>query len=96
MLHGLLIPIPEAKKTKLIKPYSWTYIPSDAPAYKTGHTINLSGQIGVMTLAIFGILYCTYENKVRAAGKRDHRLDGLSEGEKAQLGYRHPEFRYMV
>lgn len=74
---------------------SWTYIPKDGPAYRTGHTINLAGQIAVLFLSIFGILYCTYENRLRAAGKRDHRLEGLTEEEASQLGYRHPEFRYI-
>ncbi|KAI3393339.1 hypothetical protein diail_4420 [Diaporthe ilicicola] len=74
---------------------TWTYIPSDGPAYRTGHSINLGGQIAVLCLSVFGILYCSYENKIRAAGKRDHRLEGLSEDETNQLGYRHPEFRYI-
>lgn len=75
---------------------SWTYVSTDAPAYHTGHTINLAAQIAVLFLSVFGVFYCTWENKARAAGKRDHRLDGLSEDEKAGLGYRHPDFRYMV
>lgn len=75
---------------------SWSYTSSDAPAYRTGHSINLGGQIGVLVLATFGILYCTWENKARAAGKRDSRLVGLDEVERARLGSRHPEFRYMV
>lgn len=75
---------------------SWSYIPSDGPTYRTGHSINLGGQIGVLVLSTFGILYCTWENKQRAAGKRDSRLVGLDEVQKARLGSRHPEFRYMV
>jgi hypothetical protein len=47
-------------------------------------------------LTIFGILYCMYENKARAAGKRDHRLEGLTEEEQEQLGSRHPSFRYWT
>ncbi|KAL0471107.1 major facilitator superfamily domain-containing protein [Neurospora intermedia] len=71
---------------------TWTYVPSDAPKYHTGHTINLGGQIGVVCLSIFGILYCAWENRARAAGKRDHRLEGLTEEEQEQLGNRHPRF----
>lgn len=55
-----------------------------------------AGQIGVFFLAIFGILYCLRENKLRAAGKRDHRLEGLTEDETLHLGYRHPSFRYIT
>ncbi|KAK4108613.1 MFS general substrate transporter [Canariomyces notabilis] len=75
---------------------TWTYIKEDSPKYYTGHTINLCGQIAVVCLAIFGIFYCMYENRARAAGKRDHRLEGLTEQEKLKLGSRHPEFRYWT
>ncbi|KAG8162506.1 hypothetical protein KVR01_008271 [Diaporthe batatas] len=74
---------------------TWTYIPADGPAYRTGHTINLVGQIVVVCLSLFGIAYCSWENKLRAAGKRDHRLEGRTQEEIDQLGYRHPEFRYI-
>ncbi|KAI6269277.1 hypothetical protein MCOR27_009811 [Pyricularia oryzae] len=75
---------------------TWTYIKEDGPRYPNGHTVNLAGQIGVFFLAIFGILYCLRENKLRAAGKRDHRLEGLTEDETLHLGYRHPSFRYIT
>lgn len=75
---------------------SWTYTANDAPKYPNGHTINLAGQLAVVCLSIFGILYCLHENKARAAGKRDHRLDGLTEEEAVHLGYRHPNFRYIT
>jgi hypothetical protein len=74
----------------------WTYKQADAPKYYTGHTINLGGQIAAGCLAVFGIFYCMYENKARAAGKRDHRLEGLTEEEQIALGSRHPEFRYWI
>ncbi|KAF6806100.1 major facilitator superfamily transporter [Colletotrichum plurivorum] len=60
---------------------TWTYTFKDAPKYFVGHTINLVGQTLTVLLAVFGILYCLYENRTRAAGKRDHRLDGLNEKE---------------
>lgn len=75
---------------------TWTYIPSDGPKYHTGHTINLCGQIASVILALFGIAYCAYENRVRAAGKRDHRLEGLTEAEADKLGNRHPRFHYWT
>ena len=74
----------------------WTYLPADAPKYFTGHTINLTGQIAAVCLSIFGILYCIYENKARADGKRDHRLEGLTEAEQQGLGSLHPRFRYWT
>ncbi|OIW33654.1 MFS general substrate transporter [Coniochaeta ligniaria NRRL 30616] len=75
---------------------TWTYTKNDAPKYPTGHTINLCGQICVVILSIWGILYCKWENRQRAAGKRDRRLDGLSPQQEMDLGYRHPNFRYMA
>ncbi|KAK3386698.1 major facilitator superfamily domain-containing protein [Podospora didyma] len=75
---------------------TWTYINTDAPRYKNGHTVNLAGNLVVVFLALFGIAYCTWENKQRAAGKRDHRLEGLSQEEQDQLGSRHPRFHYWT
>ncbi|RDI80888.1 hypothetical protein Vi05172_g9109 [Venturia inaequalis] len=75
---------------------TWTYLEKDKKSgYITGHTINLGAQICVALLAISGILYCQRENKIREAGGRDQRLEGLSEREVVELGYRHPEFRYI-
>ncbi|VBB78425.1 Putative MFS transporter [Podospora comata] len=75
---------------------TWTYIYYDGPKYHTGHTINLVGQIVTACCALFGVLYCARENRVRAAGKRDHRLEGLTEEEAEELGSRHPRFRYWT
>ncbi|KAI4633647.1 hypothetical protein J4E80_001013 [Alternaria sp. BMP 0032] len=74
---------------------TWTYTSADAPRYPIGHTINLVGQCCVCILAIFGICYCKWENKQRDMGKRDHRLVGKTAAQIKDLGYRHPEFRYM-
>jgi MFS transporter, ACS family, DAL5 transporter family protein len=60
-----------------------------------GHSINFSLQLLCFTLTAFGLFHCKYENKVRAEGKRDSRLEGLSEEEIRKLGHRHPAFRYM-
>ncbi|KAK4097324.1 MFS general substrate transporter [Parathielavia hyrcaniae] len=75
---------------------TWTYVQADSPRYFTGHSINLGGQVAVVCLSIFGILYCAHENRLRAAGKRDHRLEGLTEQEQELLGNRHPSFRYWT
>lgn len=75
---------------------TWTYVGSDGPNFPTGHTINFVGQIVVFCLSVFGILYCLWENRLRAAGKRDHRLEGLTEEEQDKLGFKHPSFRYIT
>ncbi|KFA67518.1 hypothetical protein S40285_08002 [Stachybotrys chlorohalonatus IBT 40285] len=74
---------------------TWTYLSTDGPLFPIGHTINFSMQLFCFCLVCFGLAHCIYDNKVRAAGKRDHRIAGLSEEEKAALGHRNPEFRYM-
>jgi hypothetical protein len=74
---------------------TWTYIDKDKPLYHVGHSINLAFQALLMAIATCCTLYCHYENRVRAAGKRDSRLSGTTEAEEIKLGYRHPAFRYI-
>ena len=75
----------------------WSYIITDGPRYPIGHTINLTAQCIVLCLASFGIWWCWSENRLRARGGRDYRLNGLTiEKEKRDLGYRHPDFRYIL
>ncbi|GAW16979.1 hypothetical protein ANO14919_064280 [Xylariales sp. No.14919] len=73
----------------------WAYLPDDGPDFHIGHSINFAAQIVALFLSTFGILYCLRENRIRARGGRDNRLVGLTEEEKADLGYRHPDFRYI-
>ena len=74
---------------------TWAYLPADAPTYKKGHYINMGAEILVCLLGIVGILYVRWENRKRDAGKRDDRLSGLTQEAEQDLGYRHPQFRYM-
>ncbi|KAH9904838.1 major facilitator superfamily domain-containing protein [Xylariomycetidae sp. FL2044] len=74
----------------------WAYLPDDGPNFPIGHTINLVAQIFVLFLSIFGVGYCLWENRVRARGGRDSRLVGITDEQKADLGYLHPEFRYIT
>lgn len=72
---------------------TFTYLTQDAPKYTVGHAINL-GAIGLgLIVTSVTIAYIRWENAARASGKRDHRL---REGNPAELGYRHPEFRYTL
>lgn len=75
---------------------TWAYLSSDGPNFHIGHTINLVTQFLVLGLSIGGIIYCKWENRLRDRGGRDYRLEGLTEEEKTDLGYRHPEFRYIA
>ena len=73
----------------------WTYLVRDGPEYPIGHSINLGAQILTLCVASFGIVYNMRENRVRQAGKRDYRLDGLDEQGKRDLGHHHPDFKYI-
>ncbi|KAL7903915.1 major facilitator superfamily domain-containing protein [Trichoderma velutinum] len=74
---------------------TWTYLSRDSPLFHSGHTINLALQCFCFLLACFGLSHCVYDNKIRAQGRRDSRVRGLTDAEKLALGHRHPEFRYM-
>ncbi|KAF2011979.1 major facilitator superfamily transporter [Aaosphaeria arxii CBS 175.79] len=75
---------------------TWSYLVRDGPLYHTGHTLNFSGMIVVLCIAIMGMCYCYYENKARRSGKRDARLAGLSEAEQDKLGHDHPSFVFLL
>lgn len=73
---------------------TWTYLPGEAPYYRMGHWINC-GAACILFLAVgCNMVYLKMENRMRMAGKRDHRLAGATEGEIGRLGHHHPEFRY--
>ena len=77
---------------------TFTYLPGDAPAYKTGHAINIAVVVAAIFLTIGTMIYQMSENKIRERGGRDNRLEteggeGAAEG---MLGHRHPKFRYTV
>lgn len=68
---------------------TWSYLKTDGPDYPIGHTINLVAQVVVLCLASFGIGYCVWENRLRARGGRDYRLQGKTEEGIRDLGYRY-------
>ncbi|KAI9482734.1 MAG: major facilitator superfamily domain-containing protein [Benjaminiella poitrasii] len=75
---------------------TWTYLQTEAPKYTVGHSINLAAGAIVIITSTLCTFYCRWENKMRAAGKRDYRLNGLSNEEVAELGHTHPNFRYTA
>ncbi|EKM81340.1 hypothetical protein AGABI1DRAFT_72253 [Agaricus bisporus var. burnettii JB137-S8] len=74
----------------------WTYLPGDAPNFRTGNSINLAAGIAVIVFVSIGMLYLRHENRKRDHGGRDYRLEGKTEEEIRDLGYRHPGFRYQL
>ncbi|KXN84257.1 hypothetical protein AN958_12830 [Leucoagaricus sp. SymC.cos] len=74
----------------------WTYLPTDAPNYHIGNSINLAAAIFVIAMTVVGMIYLHSENKKRDRGERGYRLNGKTEEEIRDLGYRHPNFRYQL
>ncbi|TFK53258.1 MFS general substrate transporter [Heliocybe sulcata] len=73
----------------------WTYLPTDAPDYHMGNSLNLATSSAVCVLTLVGVLYIKWENHKRDRGGRDYRLDGLTNDELEQLGSLHPGYRYL-
>jgi hypothetical protein len=80
----------------LLTSHRWAYLVDDAPKYHIGHTINLCMQITVLCLACFGIFWNWRENRLRDQGKRDYRLQNKTPEEIADLGHKHPDYRYIL
>ncbi|KAJ8118875.1 hypothetical protein OPT61_g219 [Boeremia exigua] len=74
---------------------TWSYINTDAKnGYRIGNSLNTATAITVIVAALGLLAYQVRENKKRAAGGRDYRLQ-RSEAEVASLGHLHPKFRYI-
>ncbi|OHW89660.1 MFS transporter [Colletotrichum incanum] len=74
---------------------TWSYINTDAKTgYRIGNSLNTATAASVIIASLVLVAYQKWENKKRAHGGRDYRLE-TSEGEVATLGHLHPEFRYI-
>jgi hypothetical protein len=69
---------------------SWAYMQKDAPRYVPGTVLNIVCTGATPVVVLVTMLYIRRENKIREAGGRDHRLDGLTKAEMLDLGSRHP------
>lgn len=72
---------------------TFSYLPTDAPDYVLGHSINAGSLVLCIVTVSVGIFYCKWENAKRDSGARDHRL---IDEDPARLGHRHPKFRYTI
>lgn len=74
---------------------TWSYINTDAKnGYRIGNSLNTATAISVVIASLSLMLYQMKENKKRAAGGRDYRLQRPAD-KVASLGHLHPEFRYI-
>ncbi|KAG8733233.1 hypothetical protein FRC11_007730 [Ceratobasidium sp. 423] len=74
---------------------SWIYLPSDSPRYPIANGVQVGAQATFFILASILILHNMRENRRRARGERDYRLNA-SEEEIARLGSLHPNFRLVL
>ncbi|KAF9058209.1 MFS general substrate transporter [Panaeolus papilionaceus] len=80
---------------------TFAYTPDQKPKYIRGHTISLAFVSLAWVLIAANVAYCMWENKARAAGKRQGNIEkyqalvdaGLT---KAPIGDRHPDFRFTL
>jgi len=72
---------------------TFSYLEHDKPRYTRGHAINLGMMMFATIPTSLLILFCKWENRQRAEGKRDHKLHEQSE---AMLGSLHPNFKYTI
>ena len=63
--------------------------------FPTGHTVVLSFLLICFVCTVILRLYLGWENAQRAAGRRDHRLEGKTEQQIEDMGDSHPSFRYQ-
>ncbi|GAA6041348.1 hypothetical protein JCM8097_007675 [Rhodosporidiobolus ruineniae] len=77
---------------------TWTYLPKDAPEYRTGNSMEIGFTCANIALIFLMLTYIHFENRARQAGKRDHRfneVEGLETKEQIKrLGSRHPAWMF--
>ncbi|KAF7370479.1 MFS general substrate transporter [Mycena sanguinolenta] len=74
----------------------WTYLPTDAPNYHKGNSLNLGTTSAICLVTLIAAIYIRLENAKRNRGERDYRLEGKTEKELEELGYLHPHFHYQL
>ncbi|KAH9918200.1 MFS general substrate transporter [Epithele typhae] len=80
---------------------TFIYDSSQAPTYIRGHSITLGFVIMAWFAMAANVLYCVWENKARADGRREDNLRKYQElweagKTRAPIGDRHPQFRFTL
>jgi MFS family permease len=75
---------------------TWTYLPSDAPRYVTGHWINFGAGIVIIIVVATTTSYLKWENGMRAQGRREWRIADATSEQVNRLGHAHPLYRYTA
>lgn len=69
------------------------FLVTEAPRYVTGYSVALTTTVLAQLAATGYLFYALSENKAKSLGARDHLLT-LPENEKANLGEKHPSYKY--
>ncbi|KAF9523794.1 MFS transporter [Crepidotus variabilis] len=96
---SIAIQIAIANSAGFIAPFAYT--PDQAPKYIRGHIISLAFVCFTWTLVACNVVYCWWENKARADGRRQSNIDKYnalfdSRKTKAPIGDRHPDFKFVL
>ncbi|KAL0576632.1 hypothetical protein V5O48_005331 [Marasmius crinis-equi] len=80
---------------------TFAYTQDQAPRYIKGHSIALACLCLAWVLILINVLYCAWENKARAEGRRHQNLVRYQElwdsgKTRAPIGDRHPDFRFTL
>ncbi|KAH8113458.1 MFS transporter [Phellopilus nigrolimitatus] len=80
---------------------TFVYTADQAPRYIRGHTISLAFVCLSWVLVAANVLYCIWENKARAEGKRQGNVEKYQElwdagKTRAPIGDRSPDFRFTL
>lgn len=92
--QGLCTPLLENRFSDPICATPSSSAAKDAPRYLPGNAFNLANSVVMFFLVGGLLLWQKRENKAKAAGRDDHRIEGKTESEVADLGQKHPDFRY--
>lgn len=72
------------------------YPTSDKPRFFKGHATNMAMVFLGVCIFTFFHFYFKWENKQRALGKRDYKMEGKTEEEVLAMGDENPNFRYTT
>lgn len=73
------------------------YRASDSPNYRPGHAVVLAFMaVCLLGGSVVTLFLLNRENKLRAQGKRDHVVEGLTPEQYNRLGDKRPDFRYTL
>ncbi|BGP40847.1 hypothetical protein JCM10449v2_004812 [Rhodotorula kratochvilovae] len=73
---------------------TWTFLAKDSPKYIPGNAFNLCGSTIMLILASSLWAWQVRENKAKANGRDDWRIEGKTQAEIETLGQKLPGFRY--